>query len=74
MTDPIFVRGSAAGVVRVGVVTTRLVNVLANDVPRDVSVNRSDNDILLSGRGLLARYALDPRLHGIAMTAKAALS
>jgi len=74
MIDPIVVRGSAAGAVRVGTITTRLVDVLANDVPRDVTVRQIDNDILLTGRGLIARFASDPRLNGIAMTAKAVLS
>ena len=74
MTDPIVVRGSAASAARVGTITTRLVDVLANDVPRDVTVTQTDSDILLMGRNLAARYATDPRLNGIAMTAKAVLS
>jgi hypothetical protein len=74
MTDPVLERGCLVATTRTGTITTRLVAVLAHDVPRDVAVTQTNNDILLSGRNLAARYASDPRLNGIAMTARAVLS
>ncbi len=74
MTDPIYEHGRMLGTLRLSDVTKRLADVLANDVPRDVTVSVADGDISLTGKNLVARYATDVRLNGIVMTAKAVLS
>ncbi len=74
MTDPITEKGNALGAARVLRVTSRLADVLANDLPGDVRVSVRDEDIALSGKNLAGRYAGDVRLNGIAMTAKAVLA
>jgi hypothetical protein len=74
MTDVIFERGRLAVATRIGEITTRLVNMLANDLPHDVLLTEADGGFTLTGKNLNARYASDVRLNGIAMTAKAALS
>jgi len=74
MSDPILDYGQTLADERVTAVVATLADVLPNDLPPDVTLLADGSDLILSGTNLLARYASDVRLNGIAMTAKAVLA
>ena len=74
MSDPIIDYAQTLTDARVAVVTQQLADVLPNDLPPDVTLRTEGTDLIFSGTNLLARYASDVRLHGIAMTAQAVLA
>lgn len=74
MTDPLIDAAQALADQHTQTATATLAEAISADVPPDVQVAQDGNDITLSGKNLVARYAADARLHSIAMTAKAVLS
>ena len=74
MNDPITNYAETLADAQVRATVDALAAALPADLPAGVTLSTDGNDIMLSGTDLVARYATDVRLNGIAMMAKAVLA